>query len=157
RNIQKSFGSRTVLDHVDLDIFNGEFLTLLGPSGCGKTTILRLIAGFEYPDGGEILLNGRPLSHVPPEQRPINTVFQNYALFPHMSVFDNVAFGLKMKGLSKNEIHRRVMEVLTMVRLQDYATRRPNQLSGGQQQRVARSEEHTSELQSRENLVCRLL
>ena len=137
RNIQKSFGSRTVLDHVDLDIFNGEFLTLLGPSGCGKTTILRLIAGFEYPDGGEILLNGRPLSHVPPEQRPINTVFQNYALFPHMSVFDNVAFGLKMKRLSKDEIHRRVMEVLTMVRLQDYATRRPNQLSGGQQQRVA--------------------
>src|SRR5690554_3820046 len=137
RDIQKSCGSRTVLDHVRLGRYNGEFLTLLGPSGCAKTTILRPIAGFEYPDGGEILLNGRPLSHVPPEQRPINTVFQTYALFPHMSVFDNVAFGLKMKRLGKDEIRRRVMEVLTMVRLQDYATRRPTQLSGGQQQRVA--------------------
>jgi len=135
--LTKQFDGKTVLDSLDLDILDGEFITLLGPSGCGKTTLLRLMAGFEHPDGGTITLAGQELTHTPPEHRPLNTVFQNYALFPHMSVFDNVAYGLKMEKCPKEEIRERVQEALAMVQLQDFARRKPHQLSGGQQQRVA--------------------
>lgn len=137
RELSKHFSGKTVLDALDLDILDGEFITLLGPSGCGKTTLLRLIAGFEHPDAGTITLDGTDLTQVPPEHRPLNTVFQHYALFPHMSVFDNVAYGLKMEKRPKDEIRQRVDEVLAMVQLQDFARRKPHQLSGGQQQRVA--------------------
>ncbi|WP_375170463.1 spermidine/putrescine ABC transporter ATP-binding protein PotA [Marinobacter sp.] len=137
RELSKQFGGKTVLDSLDLDILDGEFITLLGPSGCGKTTLLRLIAGFEHPDAGSITLDGQDLTEVPPEHRPLNTVFQHYALFPHMTVFDNVAYGLKMEKRPKEEIRERVHEALTMVQLQDFARRKPHQLSGGQQQRVA--------------------
>lgn len=136
-NLTKQFGGKTVLDSLDLDIYDGEFITLLGPSGCGKTTLLRLIAGFEQPDCGSISLSGVDLTGTPPEGRPLNTVFQHYALFPHMSVFDNVAYGLKMEKRPPDEIRDRVDEALAMVQLQDYARRKPQQLSGGQQQRVA--------------------
>ncbi|WP_083871128.1 spermidine/putrescine ABC transporter ATP-binding protein PotA [Marinobacter santoriniensis] len=136
-NLTKQFGGKTVLDSLDLDIYDGEFITLLGPSGCGKTTLLRLIAGFEQPDCGAISLSGVDLTGTPPEGRPLNTVFQHYALFPHMSVFDNVAYGLKMEKRPADEIRDRVGEALAMVQLQDYARRKPQQLSGGQQQRVA--------------------
>jgi spermidine/putrescine transport system ATP-binding protein len=137
KNLSKSYGDNTVLDDFDLAIFDGEFFTLLGPSGCGKTTVLRLIAGLETCDVGEIHLAGRDISQVPAEKRPVNTVFQSYALFPHMTVFDNVAFGLRMSGVSKDEIKPRVQEALEMVRLGNYAKRKPAELSGGQQQRVA--------------------
>ncbi|HTN33743.1 MAG TPA: spermidine/putrescine ABC transporter ATP-binding protein PotA [Marinobacter sp.] len=136
-NITKQFDGKTVLDSLDLDILDGEFITLLGPSGCGKTTLLRLMAGFVHPDEGTITLAGQDLTYTAPEHRPLNTVFQNYALFPHMSVFDNVAYGLKMEKRPKNEIRERVEEALAMVELQDFARRKPHQLSGGQQQRVA--------------------
>ncbi len=136
-NLSKQFGGKTVLDGLDLEIYDGEFITLLGPSGCGKTTLLRLMAGFEHPDGGTITLAGDDLTHTAPENRPLNTVFQHYALFPHMSVFDNVAYGLKMEKRPKDEIRQRVDEALAMVQLQDFARRKPHQLSGGQQQRVA--------------------
>lgn len=137
RDLSKHFDGKTVLDALDLDILDGEFITLLGPSGCGKTTLLRLMAGFEHPDAGTITLDGQDLTEVPPEQRPLNTVFQHYALFPHMSVFDNVAYGLKMEKRPKDEIRQRVDEALATVQLQDFARRKPHQLSGGQQQRVA--------------------
>ena len=136
-NLSKQFDGKTVLDSLDLEIFDGEFITLLGPSGCGKTTLLRMMAGFEHPDEGSITLGGQDLTHTPPEHRPLNTVFQNYALFPHMSVFDNVAYGLKMEKRPKEEIRQRVEEALAMVQLEDFARRKPHQLSGGQQQRVA--------------------
>lgn len=136
-DITKRFDGNEVLSGFDLNIRDGEFFTLLGPSGCGKTTVLRLIAGFEQPDAGQILLNGEDISAVPAEKRPVNTVFQSYALFPHMSVFDNVAFGLKMAGVSKQEIAERVAEALATVQLADYGARKPHQLSGGQKQRVA--------------------
>ncbi|MDO3721604.1 spermidine/putrescine ABC transporter ATP-binding protein PotA [Marinobacter sp. chi1] len=135
--LSKHFGDRTVLDSLDLDILDGEFITLLGPSGCGKTTLLRLMAGFEHPDSGTITLDGTDLTHVVPEYRPLNTVFQHYALFPHMSVFDNVAYGLKMEKRPKDEIRQRVKDVLDMVQLGEFVNRKPHQLSGGQQQRVA--------------------
>lgn len=135
--LSKAYGSNVVLNKFDLTIFDGEFFTLLGPSGCGKTTVLRMIAGLETADIGEIHLAGQEISSLPAEKRPVNTVFQSYALFPHMSVFDNVAFGLKMSGVAKSEIKSRVMEALDMVRLSDFAERKPSQLSGGQQQRVA--------------------
>ncbi|MBY6186695.1 spermidine/putrescine ABC transporter ATP-binding protein PotA [Marinobacter hydrocarbonoclasticus] len=135
--IVKRFGNQTVLNDFQLEIANGEFFTILGPSGCGKTTVLRLIAGFELPDEGVIELDGTDIAQVAPESRPVNTVFQSYALFPHMSVFDNVAFGLNMAKVDKAEIETRVRDALTMVRLADYADRRPHQLSGGQRQRVA--------------------
>ena len=135
--ISKQFDGKTVLDSLNLEILDGEFITLLGPSGCGKTTLLRLMAGFELPDSGTITLGGEDLTQRPPEHRPLNTVFQHYALFPHMSVFDNVAYGLKMEKRPKDEIRERVQEALTMVQLQDFARRKPHQLSGGQQQRVA--------------------
>lgn len=137
KNVSKAFDDKTVLNSLDLDILDGEFITLLGPSGCGKTTLLRLMAGFEQPDTGAVSLSGHDITHAAPEHRPLNTVFQNYALFPHMSVFDNVAYGLKMEKRPKDEIRQRVDDVLAMVQLQDFARRKPHQLSGGQQQRVA--------------------
>ncbi|MEP1216925.1 MAG: spermidine/putrescine ABC transporter ATP-binding protein PotA [Marinobacter sp.] len=137
KNVSKAFDGKTVLDSLDLDILDGEFITLLGPSGCGKTTLLRLMAGFELPDTGSVTLSGHDITHAAPEHRPLNTVFQNYALFPHMSVYDNVAYGLKMERRPKEEIRQRVSDVLAMVQLQDFARRKPHQLSGGQQQRVA--------------------
>lgn len=137
KNLSKTYGSNVVLNDFDLTIYDGEFFTLLGPSGCGKTTVLRMIAGLENSDTGEIHLAGQEISELPAERRPVNTVFQSYALFPHMSVFDNVAFGLKMGGVAKDQIKTRVLEALEMVRLGDFAERKPSQLSGGQQQRVA--------------------
>ncbi|MGB1949268.1 MAG: spermidine/putrescine ABC transporter ATP-binding protein PotA [Marinobacter sp.] len=137
QGIRKGFADKTVLDGLDLDIYDGEFITLLGPSGCGKTTLLRLMAGFEQADAGRILLGDNDISHAPPEHRPLNTVFQHYALFPHMTVFDNVAYGLKMEKRPKHEIRERVEDALAMVQLGDCARRKPHQLSGGQQQRVA--------------------
>jgi putative spermidine/putrescine transport system ATP-binding protein len=126
-----------VVDRLDLDIESGEFLTLLGPSGSGKTTTLMMLAGFETPTSGEILLEGKPLSRVPPHRRAIGMVFQNYALFPHMSVAENIAFPLSVRGVAKNEIARRVQRALDMVQLAGFGARKPAQLSGGQQQRVA--------------------
>ena len=138
RNIVKTFDNETkALDGINLSIGNGEFLTLLGPSGCGKTTILRIISGFENPNSGDVLLNGKSVADVPPERRQVNTVFQSYALFPHMTVAQNVAFGLQMQKVPKAEIRERVHEVLQMVHLEEFADRKPSQLSGGQQQRVA--------------------
>src|SRR5512143_1325376 len=125
------------VNHVDLQINDGEFFSLLGPSGCGKTTSLRMIAGFELPTSGEVVIHGKAMGKTPPYQRPVNTVFQSYALFPHMTIGENVAFGLQMKGVSKSAIAPRVQEALAMVRLPGYEKRKPKQLSGGQQQRVA--------------------
>ncbi|MES2822500.1 MAG: spermidine/putrescine ABC transporter ATP-binding protein PotA [Pseudomonadota bacterium] len=136
-NLSKAYRDNVVLSDFSLTIYDGEFFTLLGPSGCGKTTVLRIIAGLENADIGEIHLASEEISFLPAEKRPVNTVFQSYALFPHMSVFENVAFGLKMSGVAKDEIKSRVIEALEMVRLADFAERKPAQLSGGQQQRVA--------------------
>jgi spermidine/putrescine transport system ATP-binding protein len=137
--LRKEFeGGVVAVDSIDLAIPSGEFFALLGPSGCGKTTTLRMIAGFERPTSGEIRLDGQDLSQTPPNKRPVNTVFQNYALFPHMNVADNVAYGLRWrKGISKDDRKRQVNEVLRQVRLTELAERRPTQMSGGQQQRVA--------------------
>ena len=137
RGVDKSFEDTRALEGIDLSISNGEFLTLLGPSGCGKTTILRILSGFETPDQGDVSIGGQRMNDVPPERRQVNTVFQNYALFPHMTVRDNVAFGLRMQSCPKGEIEGRVLEALRMVHLEQYADRRPHQLSGGQQQRVS--------------------
>ncbi len=137
RNVVKKFGEVTAINNVSLKIRQGEFFSLLGPSGCGKTTTLRSIAGFEMPTSGEVLIYGEPQGYLPPYQRPVNTVFQNYALFPHMTVAQNVAFGLEMKKVPKEEIKRRVAEALDLVHLSGKENRRPKQLSGGQQQRVA--------------------
>ncbi len=136
-NLSKTFGDHEALNNINLTIFDGEFLTLLGPSGCGKTTLLRILAGFEAPDAGKILLNGENITQTPPEHRHVNMVFQNYALFPHMSVFENVAFGLRCQKVPEKEIEKRVAEVLDIVHLGSFATRKPENLSGGQQQRVA--------------------
>jgi spermidine/putrescine transport system ATP-binding protein len=125
------------LDHIDLTIFRNEFFTLLGPSGCGKTTLLRMIAGFEHPSTGTILLDGKDISALGPNRRPVNTVFQNYALFPHMTVAENIGFGLKMLGKSRSEVAAAVADMLRLVRMEAMAGRRPSQISGGQQQRVA--------------------
>src|SRR3954447_14784624 len=130
-------GLTRVVDGLDLDIERGEFLTLLGPSGSGKTTTLMMLAGFETPTEGEIVLEGKPLSRLPPHRRAIGMVFQNYALFPHMSVADNIAFPLTVRGIARDEIARRVERALDMVQLPAFGERRPAQLSGGQQQRVA--------------------
>jgi putative spermidine/putrescine transport system ATP-binding protein len=135
--VRKLYGDVVAVDGIDLDIRRGEFFTLLGPSGSGKTTCLRMIAGFERPDAGRIELGGDDVSRLPPAERDVNTVFQDYALFPHMSVGENVAYGLKVKKVAKGERARRVEEALAMVRLEGYADRRPSQLSGGQRQRVA--------------------
>jgi spermidine/putrescine transport system ATP-binding protein len=142
KGVTKIFGENTddqviALDKVSVNISDNEFFTLLGPSGCGKTTLLRLVAGFEYPTGGEILLFGNNLEGLPPQERPVNTVFQHYALFPHMSVVQNVGFGLKMLGREEKEISRIAMEMLELVQMKELADRFPHQLSGGQQQRIA--------------------
>ncbi|MEZ9404897.1 spermidine/putrescine ABC transporter ATP-binding protein PotA [Vibrio sp. 10N.286.48.F5] len=135
--ISKSFDGKEVIGNLDLNVNHGEFLTILGPSGCGKTTVLRMIAGFETADSGQILLAEQNVTQVPAEQRHVNTVFQSYALFPHMTVFDNVAFGLRMQKVPNSDIEPRVMDALKMVRLEQMAQRKPHQLSGGQQQRIA--------------------
>jgi putative spermidine/putrescine transport system ATP-binding protein len=135
--VRKTYGDVAAVDGVDLEIGRGEFFTLLGPSGSGKTTCLRMIAGFERPDAGRIELAGEDVSRLPPAERDVNTVFQDYALFPHMSVGDNVAYGLKVKKVARAERAKRVEEALAMVRLEGYGDRRPSQLSGGQRQRVA--------------------
>ncbi|SIO04669.1 ABC transporter ATP-binding protein [Vannielia litorea] len=141
QNVGKVYGAGatafTALGDISISIRKGEFFTLLGPSGCGKTTLLRCIAGFETPTSGAILLGGRDITGVPPNQRPVNTVFQSYALFPHLTVEENVGFGLKMQGKSRAEIEAAVARVLALVKLEPFATRLPAQLSGGQQQRVA--------------------
>ncbi len=133
----RRFGELIAVDRIDLAVERGEFFSLLGPSGCGKTTTLRLIAGFDPLESGRIRLEGQDVSRLPPHRRPVNTVFQNYALFPHLSVWENVAFGPRARGLAAAEIRRRVGEVLEVVRLTDLVRRRPHELSGGQQQRVA--------------------
>ena len=135
--LSKRFGGSAAVDKLSLDIYQGEFFALLGPSGCGKTTLLRLIAGFERPDSGRILLDGVELAAVPPYRRPVNMMFQNYALFPHLNVEANVAFGLKQEGLAKAEIAHRVADMLAMVKLESFGRRKPHELSGGQRQRVA--------------------
>lgn len=137
RHVVKSYGESTAVDDISLALGRGEFLTLLGPSGCGKTTLLNMIAGFFSPTSGEILIGGRDVTSLPPYQRNTGVVFQNYALFPHMTVEQNVAFGLVERRVPQAEIRRRVAEALTIVKLQDFGQRRPTQLSGGQQQRVA--------------------
>jgi spermidine/putrescine transport system ATP-binding protein len=137
KRISKHFGSVVAVDNVSLSISDGEFFSLLGPSGCGKTTTLRLIAGFELPTMGQVYISGDLQGETPAYRRPVNTVFQNYALFPHMTVFQNVAFGLEMRKVAGEEIERRVLEALEMVQLPGMENRKPDQLSGGQQQRVA--------------------
>ncbi|MFN5569750.1 MAG: ABC transporter ATP-binding protein [Bradyrhizobium sp.] len=136
-NVVKTFGSFRAVDGVSLDIRAGEFFALLGPSGCGKTTLLRMLAGFETPDEGRILLSGEDIAPVLPHQRPVNMMFQNYALFPHLNVRDNIAFGLKRAGMPRGEIASRVAEMVALVRLEGLEKRKPDQLSGGQKQRVA--------------------
>ena len=136
-NITKDFGEGPVLRSLNLDVYPGEFLTLLGPSGCGKTTTLRIIAGLEQPSSGTVYLQGEDVTSLAPEKRPVNTVFQNYALFPHMNVFQNIAYGLRVMKVSKKEQRERVNAALSLVRLSGYEKRMPSQLSGGQRQRVA--------------------
>ena len=136
-NISKEYDGEKVLDQINLYILRNEFLTLLGPSGCGKTTTLRLIGGFESPTSGDVLFNGKPMQDLPPFKRKVNTVFQRYALFPHMNVFDNVAFGLKIKKMDKKSIEMKVNEMLELVNLPGFGKRAIDSLSGGQQQRVA--------------------
>ena len=137
RELYKYFGETPAVNGVSLDVRDGEFLTLLGPSGCGKTTTLRMIGGFEHPTSGSISINGQEMGDRPPYRRPVNTVFQNYALFPHMTVGQNVAYGLEMAGVPKAERQQRVAQALEMVRLPHVENRKPSELSGGQQQRVA--------------------
>jgi len=137
RNLAKSFGAVKAVDGVDLDINPGEFLTLLGPSGSGKTTVLRMIAGFETPDSGSVKLNSKDITYLPPYERDVNTVFQDYALFPHMDVISNIEYGLRVKGVEKKERREKALKALDQVRLSGYEHRKPNQLSGGQRQRVA--------------------
>ena len=136
-DVTKRFGEVVAVDRVSLDIRPGEFFALLGPSGCGKTTLLRMLAGFEQQSEGRILIDGQDMAGVQPNRRPVNMVFQSYAVFPHMTVFDNVAYGLKVSRMPRPEIGPRVEEALAMVRLDGYDERKPDQLSGGQRQRVA--------------------
>src|SRR5215813_1608659 len=136
-NVSKRFGDFVAVDGLTLDIFAREFFALLGPSGCGKTTLLRMLAGFEQPDKGRVVLDGADLAGVPPHRRPVNMMFQSYALFPHLTVAGNVAFGLKQEGLPSGEIAARVNEMLALVKLDGFGARKPHQLSGGQRQRVA--------------------
>jgi putrescine transport system ATP-binding protein len=135
--VSKSYGAEPAVDSLDLSVDEGESLVLLGPSGCGKSTLLRLIAGLETPDSGQILLDDRDITALPPNQRPVNMMFQSYALFPHLSVRDNIAFGLRREGLPAPEIASRTSEAMAMLEISNFATRKPHQLSGGQQQRVA--------------------
>jgi spermidine/putrescine ABC transporter ATP-binding subunit len=137
RGIRKAFGPTVAVAGIDLTVQRAEFVGLLGPSGCGKTTALRVVAGFERPDKGEVVVKGRPVTHLAPHQRDVGIVFQSYALFPHMTVFDNVAYGLRVRGRPREEIVRRVAEALDLVRLRGLERRQPRELSGGQQQRVA--------------------
>ena len=137
RNLTKTFDGQNAVEDVSLTIYKGEIFALLGPSGCGKSTLLRMLAGFEQPTEGQIVLDGQDLSHVPPYQRPINMMFQSYALFPHMTVEQNIAFGLKQDKMPRGEITERVAEMLSLVHMQEFAKRKPHQLSGGQRQRVA--------------------
>jgi putative spermidine/putrescine transport system ATP-binding protein len=137
QGLSRTFGDVRAVAGVDLDIFEGEFLTLLGPSGSGKTTVLRMIAGFEKPDAGVILLGNKDVAQLPPYDRDVNTVFQDYALFPHMDVISNIEYGLRVKGVDKSERRSRALEALKQVRLEGYEKRKPSQLSGGQRQRVA--------------------
>jgi len=136
-DVSKAFDGETVLDHINLQIHDKEFVTLLGPSGCGKTTTLRIIGGFEIPDTGDVQFDGKSVKDVPPHQRPVNTVFQRYALFPHLNVFENIAFGLRLKKTAETVIREKVKEMLALVNLKGFERRRVNTLSGGQQQRVA--------------------
>lgn len=137
KNITKKYNNNLAVNNVSLKIYEGEIFALLGSSGCGKSTLLRMLAGFETPTSGEILLDGKDITDMPPYKRPINMMFQSYALFPHMNVFDNISFGLKQDKLSKSEIEERVNQMLKLVHMEDYALRKPHQLSGGQRQRVA--------------------
>ncbi|QQE73684.1 ABC transporter ATP-binding protein [Brevibacillus composti] len=137
QNVVKRFGQHTVVHDLSLHIEKGEFLTLLGPSGCGKTTTLRMIAGFELPTSGHVKLDGEFVENLPAYSRDVNTVFQSYALFPHLNAFENVAFGLRVKKVAKTDIEQRVRQALRLVQLEEYATRKPDQLSGGQRQRIA--------------------
>ncbi len=137
QGVTKRFGDFTAVDSIDLDIYAREFFALLGPSGCGKTTLMRMLAGFETPTEGTIWLDGQDVAPIPPNKRSTNMMFQSYALFPHLSVRENIAFGLKREGKSKDEIHARVEEMLRLVQLQKFAARKPHQISGGQRQRVA--------------------
>lgn len=136
-NVTKRFGDFTAIDDLTIDIFEREFYALLGPSGCGKTTLMRMLAGFETPTEGTILLAGQDISPIPPNKRAVNMMFQSYALFPHLSVWENIAFGLKREGMAKGEIDARVDEMLRLTRLERFAKRKPHQISGGQRQRVA--------------------
>ncbi len=136
-DVSKSFDGETILDHIDLKIYDKDFVTLLGPSGCGKTTTLRIIAGFEHPDTGDVQFGGKSVKEVPPHKRPVNTVFQKYGLYPHLNVFENVAFGLRLKKTPEDVIREKVKEMLSMVNLKGFERRRVSTLSGGQQQRVA--------------------
>ncbi|BAT53885.1 Spermidine/putrescine ABC transporter ATP-binding subunit [Nostoc sp. NIES-3756] len=137
RNVFKFFNQEPAVHGIDLDVRQGEFFSILGPSGCGKTTTLRLIAGFEQVDAGKLLIQGQPMTNIPPYRRPVNTVFQSYALFNHLNVWDNIAFGLRLKKFRKSEIESRVKEALRLVKMESLRSRFPSQLSGGQQQRVA--------------------
>jgi putrescine transport system ATP-binding protein len=136
-NISKIFGSVYAVDDLSLNIYRGEFFSLLGPSGCGKTTLLRMLAGFEKPGQGKIYIDGKEVTHIPPYERPVNMMFQSYALFPHMNVADNIGYGLKQENLPKEQIESRVQDMLALVQIEKLAKRKPHQLSGGQKQRVA--------------------
>ena len=137
KGVTKRFGDFTAIDDLTQDIYEKEFFALLGPSGCGKTTLMRMLAGFETPTEGQILLNGKDIGHVPPNKRAVNMMFQSYALFPHLTVYDNIAFGLRREQKSKEEVHARVQEMLRLTRLERFGSRKPHQISGGQRQRVA--------------------
>lgn len=137
KDISKAFGDQVVLENLNLDIMEGEFITLLGPSGCGKTTTLRIIGGFERPDGGQVLFNDKDMTNLQPHIRPVNTLFQQYSLFPHLNVYENVAFGLRIKGTKEIEIQKQVSEILRLVNLSNFEKRKVDSLSGGQKQRIA--------------------
>lgn len=136
-DVSKRYGEVHAVDHVSLSVRRGEFFSLLGPSGCGKTTLLRILAGFEHPDTGRVLLNGKDITDLPPNKRTVNTIFQSYALFPHMSLWDNIAFGLKIARRSKTEIKNEVEKMLALIQMEDHAYKKPDQISGGQKQRIA--------------------